>query len=123
MRPEDILELLRKHPFEPFRIHRSDGVAYDVRHPDMAIVPAPTSPLFARGDEGVASPLVAGGTQGGRSPSPAPKVPTAPFSTATVTERARLRATVNCALIHITRTETVNRSTTRGVSRDPSRVA
>jgi len=38
MRPEDILELLRKHPFEPFRIHLSDGVAYDVRHPDMAIV-------------------------------------------------------------------------------------
>jgi hypothetical protein len=38
MRPEDILEMLRKHPFEPFRIHLSDGVAFDVRHPDMAIV-------------------------------------------------------------------------------------
>ena len=40
---------------------------------------------------------------------------TRPLSTATVMERARLRATVNCALIHITRTEAVNGSTTRSV--------
>jgi hypothetical protein len=55
MRPEDILDMLRKHPFEPFRIHRSDGVAFDVRHPDMAIC----------------------NDRGSLSPSPAPKGPTA----------------------------------------------
>lgn len=38
MRPEDILELLRAQPFEPFRLYVSDGVSYDIRHPDMAIV-------------------------------------------------------------------------------------
>lgn len=38
MRPNDIIELLRARPFEPFRIHLSDGTAFDVRHPDMAIV-------------------------------------------------------------------------------------
>jgi hypothetical protein len=38
MRSEDILELLRRQPFEPFRIFASNGRTYDVRHPDQAIV-------------------------------------------------------------------------------------
>jgi hypothetical protein len=38
MRPEDILELLRTRPFEPFRLHLSDGSVYEIPHPDMAIV-------------------------------------------------------------------------------------
>jgi hypothetical protein len=38
MRPEDILELLRARLFEPFRMHVTDGAAYEIRHPDMAIV-------------------------------------------------------------------------------------
>ena len=92
MRPEDILEMLRKHPFEPFGIHLSDGVANDVRYPDMAIVPSTTSPLLARGDKG------------GSVAVPGPDGPDGPA------ER-----TVNCALIHITRTEAVNGSTARGV--------
>ena len=75
MRPEDILELLRKHPFEPFRIHLSDGVAYDIRHPDMAIVQRSKVIVAVPGPEGPDGPA----------------------------ER-----TVNCALIHITRTENVN---------------
>lgn len=66
------------HPFEPFRIHLSDGVAYDVRHPDMAIVQR--------------SKVIVG--------VPGPAGPDGPA------ER-----TVNCALIHITRTELVNGST------------
>ena len=81
MRPEDILEMLRKHPFEPFRIHLSDGVAFDVRHPDMAIVQRSKVIVAIPGPEGPDGPA----------------------------ER-----TVNCALIHITRTEVVNGSTTRG---------
>jgi hypothetical protein len=38
MRPEDLLELLRAKPFEPFRLHLSDGAAYEIRHRDFAIV-------------------------------------------------------------------------------------
>jgi len=91
MRPEDILEMLRKHPFEPFRIHLSDGVAFDVRHQDMAIVQPTTSPLFSRGD------------QGGSVAVPGPEGPDGPA------ER-----TVHCAVTHIARAEVVNGAATRG---------
>ena len=104
MRPEDILELLRKHPFEPFRIHLSDGVAYDVRHPDMAIVQRSKVIVAVPGPEGPDGPAQYRDSHGaGSSP-----------------------ATVHCALIPIlspfckggqrgvrARTEAVNGSTTR----------
>lgn len=38
MRPDDINLLLRRQPFQPFRIHLSNGQIYDIRHPDQAIV-------------------------------------------------------------------------------------
>jgi len=38
MRPEDILQLLRRRPFEPFRIHLTDGSTFEIRHPELAIV-------------------------------------------------------------------------------------
>jgi hypothetical protein len=38
MRSEDIQELVRREPFRPFRITLTDGRAYDVRHPEMAMV-------------------------------------------------------------------------------------
>ena len=38
MSPQDMLELLRKRPFLPFRIFATDGRTYDVRHPDQALV-------------------------------------------------------------------------------------
>jgi len=38
MRPKDILELLRRRPFEPFRLYLSDGATFDVRHPELAMV-------------------------------------------------------------------------------------
>jgi hypothetical protein len=38
LRPEDIQQQLRKRPFEPFRIHLTDGTTHEVRHPDMVIV-------------------------------------------------------------------------------------
>ena len=38
MRPEDILQLLRKQPFAPFRIHVSDGSVFEIGHPELAIV-------------------------------------------------------------------------------------
>lgn len=75
MRPEDILELLRARPFEPFRLHLSDGAAYDIRHPDMAIV--------QRSKVTVAVPPAQ------QSDGPAER-------------------TINCALMHITRTQVLN---------------
>ncbi len=38
MPPEEILQALRKRPFEPFRIHLSDGTVYEVRHPELVMV-------------------------------------------------------------------------------------
>jgi len=38
MRPEDVRQLLRRQPIEPFRIFASDGRTYDVKHPDQTTV-------------------------------------------------------------------------------------
>ena len=38
MTPETIQEHLLRQPFQPFRVFLSDGSAYDVRHPEMALV-------------------------------------------------------------------------------------
>jgi len=38
MRPDDIHRLLRRRPFRPFRLHLTDGTAYDVPHPEQAVV-------------------------------------------------------------------------------------
>ncbi len=81
MRPEDILEILRSTPFEPFRVYLTDGAVYEIRHPDMAIVQR-------------SKVIVA---------VPGPAEPDGPA------ER-----TVNCALIHITRTELLNGKNGRG---------
>ena len=38
MSPETIQKHLLQHPFQPFRVFLSDGAAYDVRQPEMALV-------------------------------------------------------------------------------------
>jgi hypothetical protein len=38
MPPADLLQALRKRPFEPFRIQVSDNSFYDVRHPELVMV-------------------------------------------------------------------------------------
>jgi hypothetical protein len=38
MRKDDISRLLRQQPFQRFRVHLTDGMVYEIRHPDMAIV-------------------------------------------------------------------------------------
>ncbi len=37
-RSDDILGLVRQRPFQPFRIHMSDGSAHDIRHPEQAML-------------------------------------------------------------------------------------
>lgn len=38
MSPTDLLEDLRKKPFEPLRFYVIDGTTYDIRHPEQAMV-------------------------------------------------------------------------------------
>ena len=38
MRGVEFRELLKRKPFTPLRIHMSDGVTYDIFHPDNIIV-------------------------------------------------------------------------------------
>jgi hypothetical protein len=38
MSSADVLQALRKRPFEAFRIEVSDGSAYEVRHPELVMV-------------------------------------------------------------------------------------
>ncbi len=77
MRPQDILNLLHRQPFEPFRLCLSDGAVFEVRHPELAMV-------------GRSTVLIG--------------IPE-PDSAEPVFDRF-----VNCALIHITRTEPINGS-------------
>ena len=38
MRAEDLVEMLRKRSFGPFRIHMTDGQTYDIVHPEAVLV-------------------------------------------------------------------------------------
>lgn len=38
MRPNDLQEYLREQPFQPFRIHVTDGTVYEIRHPELVKV-------------------------------------------------------------------------------------
>lgn len=45
MTPEDLLRYLQRQPFQPFCVHLSDGVAYDIRHPEMVLVARRTAEI------------------------------------------------------------------------------
>ncbi len=38
MRLDEFKELLRRRPFQPFRLHLTGGVTFEVRHPELAIL-------------------------------------------------------------------------------------
>jgi len=38
MPPKDLEKKLRHKPFRPFRMHLTDGTAYDVLHPEMVLL-------------------------------------------------------------------------------------
>jgi len=54
MRPQDLLEFTRKQPFAAFRIHVTDGQAYEIRHPDQVIVLRSRVVIGVGGKNGVA---------------------------------------------------------------------
>ena len=35
---EELRQLLRQRPFQPFRVHVTDGRVFDVQYPDMTLV-------------------------------------------------------------------------------------
>jgi hypothetical protein len=37
MSPNDLLAIIRKRPFEPFRIHLSDNTTYDILQPELVM--------------------------------------------------------------------------------------
>src|SRR5438105_3043690 len=37
MPPEEIYSAVHRMPFEPFRMHISDGATFDIHHPDMLL--------------------------------------------------------------------------------------
>ncbi len=34
---QDLIQMLRRQPFQPFRVHISDGSSYEVRHPELCM--------------------------------------------------------------------------------------
>lgn len=57
MRPDDLLELVRRQPFAPFRVHITGGKTYDVRHPDQIIVLRSRAVVAVGGENGVGDRL------------------------------------------------------------------
>jgi hypothetical protein len=52
MVPEELRDVLRHQPFEPFRLVLTDGVGYDIRHPDLLWVGKRTAMVGLTGDPG-----------------------------------------------------------------------
>ena len=52
MRPEELRILLRRQPFVPIRIHFTDGTAYEVKHPEMAMLTRSTIEIGMEEQEG-----------------------------------------------------------------------
>jgi hypothetical protein len=53
MSPKDLRQMVRAQPFRPFRVELSNGAAYLVSHPDMALV---TDTALVIGVPGVKNP-------------------------------------------------------------------
>ncbi len=52
MVPEELRDALHQHPFEPFRLVMTDGVAFEVRHPDLLMVGVRTATVGLTGQPG-----------------------------------------------------------------------
>jgi hypothetical protein len=52
MRPEELRTLLQRRPFVPIRLHFTDGSAYDIKHPEMALLTRSTIEIGLEDQEG-----------------------------------------------------------------------
>ena len=50
MAPEELRDTLRRAPFEPFRLVMTDGIGYDIRHPDLLMVGRRSAVVGLTGD-------------------------------------------------------------------------
>jgi hypothetical protein len=59
IRPEDLRDLLKRRPFQAFRLHLSNGQSHEVKHPDLAIVMRATM-IIGRPEPGTDDPIADG---------------------------------------------------------------
>jgi hypothetical protein len=52
MTSEQLRESLREQPFEPFRLVMTDGVGYEIRHPDLLFIGRHTAFVGLTGQPG-----------------------------------------------------------------------
>jgi hypothetical protein len=52
MAPENLRDAIRKQPFKPFRLVMTDGIGYDVRHPDLLWVGKRSAMVGLTGEPG-----------------------------------------------------------------------
>jgi hypothetical protein len=52
MAPEELRDVLKTTPFEPFRLVMTDGTGYEIRHPDLLWVGRRTAMVGLTGDPG-----------------------------------------------------------------------
>jgi hypothetical protein len=52
MIPEELRDVLKRQPFEPFRLMLSDGGSHEIRHPDLFWVGQGTAYVGLTGDPG-----------------------------------------------------------------------
>ena len=52
MAPVELRDTLRHQPFEPFRLVMTDGVGYDILHPDLLLVGMHTAVVGLTGTPG-----------------------------------------------------------------------
>ena len=38
MRPDSLLEQVKKQPFMPFRLHLTNGASFEIRHPELIYI-------------------------------------------------------------------------------------
>jgi hypothetical protein len=52
MAPEELRDALRQQPFEPFRLVMTDGIGYEIPHPDLLMVGRRTAVVGVAGQPG-----------------------------------------------------------------------
>jgi hypothetical protein len=52
MSPEELRDVLRHQPFEPFRLVMTDGAGFEIRHPDLLWVGQRTAMVGLTGQPG-----------------------------------------------------------------------
>ena len=52
MAPEELRDIVRQQPFEPFRLVMADGAGFEIRHPDLIWIGLNSAMVGLTGDAG-----------------------------------------------------------------------